>query len=87
MDSVRDRILVARVTEPGWIFVLSVARGVIVERGSLLSHAAIIGRELGVPTVVGVTDATSVLRSGDEVEVNGSTGEVRMLRRGGSCSA
>jgi len=87
VDSVRDRILVARVTEPGWIFVLSVARGVIVERGSLLSHAAIIGRELGVPTVVGVTDATSVLRSGDEVEVNGSTGEVRMLRRGGSCSA
>jgi pyruvate,water dikinase len=86
-ESVRDRILVARVTEPGWIFVLSVARGVVVERGSLLSHAAIIGRELGVPTVVGVTGAMSALRSGDEVELNGSTGEVRILRRGASCSA
>jgi pyruvate,water dikinase len=86
-ESVRDKILVARVTEPGWIFVLSLARGVVVERGSLLSHAAIIGRELGVPTVVGVTGAMSAMRSGDEVELNGSTGEVRILRRGESCSA
>jgi pyruvate,water dikinase len=84
LEAVRDRILVARVTEPGWVFLMSVARGVVVERGSLLSHAAIIGRELGVPTIVGATGATTAIRSGDEVEMNGSTGDVRILRRQGS---
>ena len=87
LDVVRDRIVVARVTEPGWIFLLSVARGVVVERGSLLSHAAIIGRELGVPTVVGAAGALAAIRSGDQVEVNGSTGAVRILSRGDECCA
>jgi len=86
-ETLRGRILVARVTEPGWVFLLAVARGVVVERGSILSHAAIIGRELGVPTIVGVTGATTAIRDGDEVEMNGSTGEVQVLHRAGACSA
>ena len=81
----RDRILVARVTEPGWLFFMSVARGVVVERGSVLSHAAIIGRELGVPTIVGATGAMAAIRDGDEVEMDGSTGEIRVLGRAGAC--
>lgn len=85
-DTVRGKILVARVTEPGWVFLMSVARGMVVERGSILSHAAIIGRELGVPTIVGAAGAATAIRDGDEVEMNGSTGEVRILRRAVPCS-
>jgi pyruvate,water dikinase len=45
----------------------------------LLSHTAIVGRELGIPTVVGVKDATRVLRSGQRVRVDGSAGTVEMV--------
>jgi len=84
-EAVRDHILVARVTEPGWLFLMAAARGVVVERGSVLSHAAIIGRELGVPTIVGVAGALGAIRDGDEVEMDGSTGELRVLHRADPC--
>jgi phosphohistidine swiveling domain-containing protein len=74
-------ILVAPATEPSWMFLIYAARGVVVERGSVLSHAAIIGRELGIPTVVGVRDATTRIRDGDLIEVDGSAGTVRVLER------
>jgi len=75
------QILVAPATEPAWMFLMYAARGVVVERGSMLSHAAIIGRELGIPTVVGVDGATSRIRTGDTIEVNGGSGEIRILER------
>jgi pyruvate,water dikinase len=74
-------ILVAPATEPAWMFLMYAARGVVVERGSILSHAAIIGRELGIPTVVAVEGATTKIRTGDTIEVNGITGDVRILNR------
>ncbi len=74
-------ILVAPATEPAWMFLMYAARGVVVERGSILSHAAIIGRELGIPTVVAVDGATTKIRTGDMIEVNGITGDVRILSR------
>jgi pyruvate,water dikinase len=52
------------------------AAGLVVEQGSLLSHTAIIGRELGVPTVVGVDGATELIRNGQVIQVNGQTGEI-----------
>ena len=48
------------------------ARGVLVERGSLLSHAAIVARELGIPAVVSLPGVTRWLRDGDWVEMDGS---------------
>jgi len=63
------------------MFLMVAARGVVVERGSILSHAAIIGRELGIPTVVAVEGATTKIRTGDMIEVNGITGDVRILDR------
>ena len=56
---ITGEILVAPMTDPGWVFLMVAAGGLIVERGSILSHTAIIGRELGIPTVVGVQNATS----------------------------
>ncbi len=55
----------------------------LVERGSLLSHSAIVARELGLPAVVAIDGLTSWLETGDEVEMDGRTGEVRRLARAG----
>jgi len=76
-DRIEGEILVAEATEPGWLYLMLGARGLIVERGSVLSHAAILGRELGLPTIVGVAGATTLIRDGDELEMDGATGEVR----------
>ena len=75
-------ILVTRMTDPGWVFLLTMASGLVAERGSLLSHTSIIARELGIPAVVGVHDATTLLEDGALVEVDGDTGEVRVVRDG-----
>jgi pyruvate,water dikinase len=55
------------------------AAGLLVERGSLLSHSAIVARELGIPAIVSVPDVTHWLKTGDEVELDGSRGIVRRL--------
>jgi len=78
----RRAILVAEHTDPGWIMVFPSALGVLVERGSLLSHAAIVARELGIPAVVSLPGVTRWLRDGEWVELNGSTGVVRRLAPG-----
>jgi pyruvate,water dikinase len=72
-------ILVARHTDPGWVLVFPFALAVIVERGSPLSHAAIVARELGIPAVVSVSGATEWLEDGECVEVDGSSGRVRRI--------
>lgn len=70
-------ILVARHTDPGWIAVFSNASAIVVERGSLLSHSAIVARELGIPCVVGLKGATQWIKDGEELHVNGATGLVK----------
>jgi len=72
-------ILVAERTDPGWIMLFPAAAGLLVERGSLLSHSAIVARELGLPAVVSISGVTSWLKDGDLVEFNGSSGEVTLI--------
>ncbi len=74
-------ILVARHTDPGWIAVFANAAGVIAERGSLLSHSAIVAREMGVPCVVALKGATDWLATGDTVRLDGAAGTVERLER------
>lgn len=74
-------ILVAERTDPGWITVISQAKAVVVEYGSLLSHTAIVARELGIPTIVSMKGATKALVEGDLVEVDGGTGRLTILER------
>ena len=69
-------ILVARHTDPGWIAVFSNASAIVVERGSLLSHSAIVARELGIPCVVGLKHATRWIGDGEEITVDGGSGKV-----------
>jgi len=72
-----DHILVARSTDPGWLFLMIASKGMVVEKGSVLSHTAIMGRELGIPTIVGVKDATTHIADGDPIAIDGGTGEIR----------
>lgn len=72
----QGEILVAERTDPGWIMLFPTAAGLLVERGSLLSHSAIVAREMGIPAIVSLPGITQWLTTGDEVEFNGSTGIV-----------
>ena len=78
-DEIRDRILVARETDPGWLFLMMSSKALVVERGTLLSHTAVTGRLLGIPTVVSVPGATTRIPDGALIEVDGSAGTVRIL--------
>lgn len=71
---VSGKILITRMTDPGWVFLMSQAVGIISEKGSLLSHTAIIGRELGIPVVVGLSHATQIFENGQIITLDGNTG-------------
>jgi len=72
-------ILVADHTDPGWIMLFPSASGLLVERGSLLSHSAIVARELGIPAVISIPGLLDWLQDGDEVELDGAAGIVRRI--------
>jgi pyruvate,water dikinase len=72
-------ILVAPYTDPAWTPLFLTAGAAVVEVGSYLSHAGTVAREFGMPCVVDVADCTRRIRTGDEVEVDGDRGLVRIL--------
>jgi pyruvate,water dikinase len=74
-------ILVAERTDPGWIMLFASAAGLLVERGSLLSHSAIVSREMGIPSIVSIPRITRELADGEWVEMNGSTGTIKRIQR------
>ena len=78
---IRGKILVTKMTDPGWVFLLAAAKGVISEKGSLLSHTAIISRELRIPSVVGVEGLLETVRSGDFIRMDGRTGEIEIIHK------
>lgn len=75
-----DEILVCESTSASWTFVFSRIAGCVCDSGGTLSHAAIVGREYGVPTVTACGVATSTIRDGDDVQVDGASGTVTILR-------
>ena len=79
VDSLNGDILVTSSTDPGWVTLFPSASAIIVERGSLLSHSAIVSRELGIPCIVSVTGLLRTLKTGDVVVMNGSTGSIKKL--------
>ena len=72
-------ILVAQQTDPGWVVLFPAASGLLVERGSLLSHSAIVARELNLPCVVSIQDVTKIIKTGDFVEMDGKSGTVTII--------
>ncbi|WKV12588.1 PEP/pyruvate-binding domain-containing protein [Marivirga harenae] len=79
VDSLNGDILVTSSTDPGWVTLFPSASGIIVERGSLLSHSAIVSREMGIPCIVSVSGLLKQLKSGDEVLMDGSSGIIKIL--------
>jgi pyruvate,water dikinase len=82
MDTLQPgEVLVVHTTDVGWTPLFLVAAGVVTELGGPLSHAAVVAREFGVPTVVNVVGATRALRTGDLLRVDGDRGTVERVRR------
>ena len=77
---VTGKIIITKTTDPGWVFLLAMAKGIVAEKGSLLSHTAIVSRELRIPAVVAVENATSVIKTGDIVKVDGNLGKVEIVQ-------
>ena len=73
-------ILVAKLTNIGWTTIFPRAAAIITDLGAPLSHAAIVARELGIPAVVGCSNATMRLKTGDQVRVDGGQGRVEILK-------
>jgi len=72
-------ILVAPTTSPSWTPVFSMIKGVIVDRGASLSHAAIVGREYGIPVVMNVFEGTTKIKTGQRVKIDSNLGTVYIL--------
>lgn len=74
-------VLVARGADPGWTAVFDRLSGLVAESGGQLSHASVVAREFHLPAVVAVPRATDLIRTGDEIEVDGRNGIARVTRR------
>jgi phosphoenolpyruvate synthase/pyruvate phosphate dikinase len=77
----KNEILITAFTDPGWTPVLAKVGGVVTEVGGLLSHAAVIGREYGIPAILNLTNATKLISDGDKIRMNGKTGEIEILEK------
>lgn len=77
--SFQNKILVTRQTDPGWTIVFPSLKGLVVERGGLLSHAAIVAREFGIPCIIGVEKATSLIEDNVQIQMNVIDGTIRCL--------
>lgn len=76
-----DEILVTSNITPEFVPFLNKVKAIITEKGGITSHAAIIGREMQIPSIVGVKHITSILKTGDEIEVDADKGVIKLLKR------
>jgi len=72
-------IIVCPSSNPSWVPVFTIAGGLVTNTGGVLSHAAVVAREFGLPAVTGVKDATNTIPDGRQLEIDGTAGTVRLL--------
>jgi phosphoenolpyruvate synthase/pyruvate phosphate dikinase len=72
-------IIVCPSSNPSWVPVFTIAGGLVTNTGGVLSHAAVVAREFGLPAVTGVSGATTTIRDGQHLEIDGTAGTVRLL--------
>ena len=77
--SLNGKILCTVRTDPGWAPLFPTASGILVERGSTLSHSAVVARELGIPAVVGVPGLTEIVSDAENVRMDGESGKIERL--------
>lgn len=81
VDLGEDEILIARHTDPAWASLMFLSAGLVSDIGGLMSHTAVVARELGIPCVVNTRSAVCTVRTGDLVRVDGTAGTVEILER------
>lgn len=81
VSSAKDKIIITKSTDPGWVFLLANAKGIISEKGSLLSHTAIISRELKIPSIVGVDNLLKTINDKDIIRMDANKGEITIIKR------
>ena len=80
--NLNGQILCTVRTDPGWAPLFPTAGGILVERGSTLSHSAVVARELGIPAIVNIPGLTKILVDGERVRMDGATGVIQRLETG-----
>ncbi len=75
-------VLVTKMTDPDWVSIMRIASAIVTDEGGKTAHASIVGRELGIPTIVGTGNATEVLKTGDVVTVDCTQGGNGKVYRG-----
>ncbi|MEK9182457.1 MAG: phosphoenolpyruvate synthase, partial [Patescibacteria group bacterium] len=78
----KGEVLVTEITDPDWEPIMKIAGAIVTDKGGRTSHAAIVSRELGIPCVVGTNNATRVLKGGQEVTVDCSSGQIGNVYEG-----
>lgn len=76
----KGEILVAPYTDPGWTPLFINASGLVTEIGGMLTHGTVVAREYGIPAVVSLSDATTKIKTGQVIKVNGDTGTVEIIK-------
>ena len=74
-DFKKGEVLVTKATDPDWVPAMKLASAIVTDQGGRTCHAAIVGRELGVPVIVGSENGTKVIKSGQEITIDCSQGE------------
>jgi pyruvate,water dikinase len=86
-DAVRDGdILVCQMTNPAWVVLFTKIAALVTDTGGTTSHPAVLAREFGIPAVIGTSDATRRIATGDRIRVDGGAGKVEVLERAGGGS-
>ena len=80
-DIQMDDILIAHTTDPAWASAMFLSSALVVDIGGMLSHAAVVAREIGVPCVMNTRTGTKAIQTGDRIRVDGTTGTVEILSR------
>jgi phosphohistidine swiveling domain-containing protein len=75
----KGEVVVCRMTSPAWVVLFTKISGLVTDAGGMASHPAVVSREFGIPAVVGTSDATRRISTGDRVRVNGALGRVDIL--------
>ena len=78
----KGEVLVTEITDPDWEPIMKIASAIVTDKGGRTSHAAIVSRELGIPCIVGTNNATKILKHGEDVTVDCSSGELGSVYKG-----
>lgn len=76
---VSGKIICALRTDPGWVALFPTCKGVLIEKGSALSHSVILLREFGIPAIINIPGLTRKISSGQQISMDGTNGEIRLL--------